>query len=50
MNLLTLENVVLPVTFIYNGDAVLSDTLYGCAQITDAMDWTLIGTLSHDSE
>lgn len=43
----TLEDVILPVTFIYGGDAVLSGTSYGCARITDAVDWTLIGTLPH---
>jgi hypothetical protein len=46
----TLENVILPATFIYGGNAVLSGTSYGCARITDALDCTLIGTLSHDSK
>jgi len=49
-NLPTLENAILPVTFIYGNDAVLSGTSYGCAQITDAVDWTLIGTLPHNSK
>jgi hypothetical protein len=49
-NLPTLKNVNLPVTFIHGGNAVLSGTSYGCARITDAVDWTLIGTLSHDSK
>lgn len=46
----TLENVNLPVTFIYSGSALLSGTSYGCAWITDAVDWTLMGTLSHNSK
>jgi hypothetical protein len=46
----TLKNVILPVTFIYGGHAVLSGTSYGCARITDAVDWTLIGTLPHISK
>jgi hypothetical protein len=27
----TLENVILPITFIYAGNAMLLGTLYGCA-------------------
>lgn len=46
----TLEDVILPVTFIYGGNAVLSGTSYGCARITDAVDWTLVGTLPHSSK
>jgi hypothetical protein len=49
-NLPTLENVILPITFIYGGSAVLSGTSYGCARITNAVDWSLIGTLPHDSK
>jgi hypothetical protein len=43
----TPENVILPVTFIYAGNAVLSETSYGCARITDTNTWSLIGKLTH---
>jgi hypothetical protein len=32
----TPENVILPITFIYSGNAMLSGTSCGCAQVTDA--------------
>jgi hypothetical protein len=44
----TLENVILPVTFVYAGNAVLSGTSYGCARITDANTWSQIGKLTHE--
>jgi hypothetical protein len=42
------ENVILPITFIYGGSAVLSGTSYGCARIADANTWSLIGKLTHE--
>jgi hypothetical protein len=42
------KNVILPVTFIYAGRAVLSGTSHGCARITDAITWNSIGTLPHE--
>ena len=42
-----LENVILPVAFIYDGNAVLSGMSYRYAQIIDANTWTLIRRLSY---
>jgi hypothetical protein len=44
----TPENVILPVTFICAGNAVLSGTSCGCARITDANTWSLIGKLTRE--
>lgn len=44
----TPENVILPVTFIHAGSAVLSGTSYGCARITSTKDWSLIEKLPHE--
>jgi hypothetical protein len=44
----TPENVILPVTFIHAGNAVLSGTSYGCARLTNATDWGLIEKLLHE--
>ena len=44
----TPENVILPITFIYAGNAVLSGTSYGCARITVANTWELVGKLTHE--
>ncbi|KAH9057787.1 WD40-repeat-containing domain protein [Lactarius vividus] len=43
------ENVILPVTFIHNGTAVLSGTSTGCARITCLKDHSLAESLQHDS-
>ena len=45
----TPENVIVPVTFIYTGNTVLSGTSCGCARITDANTWcshTSVGDLT----
>ncbi len=44
------DNVILPVTFIHNGTAVLSGTSIGCAQITRLKDHSLVESLQHDCE
>jgi hypothetical protein len=44
------KNVILPVTFIYAGHAVLSGTSHGCARITDANTWSSIGMLAHEGK
>ena len=44
----TLENVILPVTFVHGGSAVLSGTSYGCARITNAKDRSLVEKLPHE--
>ena len=44
----TTENVILPVTFINAGNAVLLGMSCGCAQITDAHTWSLIEKLTHE--
>jgi len=44
------KNVILPVTFIYAGQAVLLGTLHGCARITNANTWSSIGMLTHEGE
>jgi len=41
------ENVILPVTFVHNGTAVLSGTSAGCARITSVKDHSLVGSLQH---
>ncbi|KAH9953233.1 WD40-repeat-containing domain protein [Russula dissimulans] len=43
------ENVILPLTFIHNGTAVLSGTSTGCARITSLKDHSLVESLQHDS-
>lgn len=43
------ENVILPVTFIHSGTAVLSGTSTGCARITRLKDHSLVESLQHDS-
>ncbi|KAI9442139.1 WD40-repeat-containing domain protein [Lactarius indigo] len=42
------ENVILPVTFIHGGTAVLSGTSTGCARITNLKDYSLAESLQHD--
>ena len=42
------ENVILPMTFIHRGAAVLSGTSVGCAWITCLRDHSLIESLLHD--
>jgi hypothetical protein len=42
------ENVILPVTFVHNGTAVLSGTSTGCARITSVKDHSLVELLQHD--
>lgn len=44
----TPENVILPVTFVHSGNAVLSGTSYGCARITSSKDWGLVEKLPHE--
>ncbi len=44
------ENVILPLTFIHNGTAVLSGTSTSCAWITSLKDHSLAELLQHDSE
>ncbi|KAI0268926.1 WD40-repeat-containing domain protein [Russula aff. rugulosa BPL654] len=41
------ENVILPVTFVHNGAAVLSGTSTGCARITNLKDHSLVESLQH---
>ncbi|KAF8264021.1 hypothetical protein EI94DRAFT_1703551 [Lactarius quietus] len=45
----TPENVMLPVTFIHGGSAVLSGTSYGCARITNTENWSLAERLPHEA-
>lgn len=44
------ENVILPVTFIHGGTAVLSGTSTGCARMTNLKDFSLAESLQHDCE
>ncbi len=44
------ENVILPLTFIHNGTAVLSGTSTSCAQLTSLKDHSLAELLQHDGE
>lgn len=44
------DNVILPVTFVHNGTAVLSGTSIGCARITRLKDHSLVESLQHDCE
>ena len=44
------DNVILPMTFIHNGTAVLSGTSTSCARITNLKDHTLAELLQHDRE
>jgi hypothetical protein len=44
------ENVILPVTFIHAGTAVLSGTSTGCARTTSLRDYALVESFPHDCE
>jgi hypothetical protein len=44
------RNVILPVTFVYAGRAVLSGTSHGHARITDALTWSSIRMLAHEGK
>ena len=44
------ENLILPLTFVHNGTAVLSGTTASCAQITNSKDYSLMKVLQHDGE
>jgi hypothetical protein len=44
------KNVILPLTFIYGGRAVLSGTSHGCARITDSNTWSSVGKLAHEGK
>ena len=44
----TSENVILPITFVYSDNAVLSRMSCRCARITDANTWCLIGKLTDE--
>ena len=44
------ENVILPLTFVHSGTAVLSGTSTSCARITSLKDHSLVELLQHDGE
>jgi hypothetical protein len=44
------ENLILPLTFVHNGTAVLSGTSASCARITNTKDYSLAEVLQHDGE
>lgn len=44
------RNIILPVTFIYGGRALLSGTSHGCARITNAITWSPIGMFAHEGK
>ena len=46
----TVENVILPVSFIHNGKALMTGSLDGLVRLWDTEDGSLFGSLEHRRE